>query len=93
MNTTLYASRSDKAVWFSGRLHQGNRVGILPPVTVVENIDTIEVTNVDMTFLGHSYIGDAEALLYDMNLLITDNKRPEDRVRLSKVDNYWRIDS
>jgi esterase/lipase superfamily enzyme len=46
-NTTLYISSSDKALDVSVKIHQNQRLGYCPPVSVVEGINTIEVTNID----------------------------------------------
>jgi hypothetical protein len=35
-----------------------------PPVTVVPDIDTIEVSTSPPTLLGHGYYAEAEAVLY-----------------------------
>lgn len=93
MRTTLYVSKKDLALGASEWLYDTDRVGLLPPVTVVDKVDTVEVTNVDLTLLGHSYIGDEEALLYDMKELINSNTSPEKRIRLEKVANYWKFNS
>lgn len=46
--TTLYVSPIDKALEASKLLHGYPRVGLTPPVTVVEDIETVEVTNFDL---------------------------------------------
>ena len=89
--TTLYVSRKDRALGASSWLHHTDRVGLMPPATVVRDIDTIEVSSVDVTQLGHSYIGDADALLYDMRTLIMNNTPPDKRIRLSKVNDHWKF--
>jgi len=54
--TTLYVSKRDRAVEASRWLHHFARAGVMPPTLVVPGIDTINVTNVDLTMLGHGYI-------------------------------------
>ncbi len=85
---TLYVSEKDNAVEASSWLHQYPRAGFTPPVTTVYGIDTIEVKNIDLTILGHSYFAEAEAVLYDMHSLLSNNLPPEQRARLvRKVNN------
>jgi esterase/lipase superfamily enzyme len=93
--TTLYVSAKDKALATSGIIHDYPRVGFYPPITVVEGIDTVEVSNIDLTLLGHGYYGDARDLLQDMHELLIDNTSPERRFGLQAVpvgtQTYWRI--
>ena len=93
--TTLYASAKDRALAMSKFLQDATRAGFTPPITVVPGIDTVEVTDIDVTLLGHGYYGDAEAVLYDMSQLLTANAEPAIRPRLRAVVGtdgpYWRI--
>jgi hypothetical protein len=56
----------DRAVEASRWLHQFPRVGLAPPLTVIEGLDTISVTNEDLTLLGHGYVAEARDVLIDM---------------------------
>lgn len=92
--TTLYVSAEDKPLELSGWLHNFQRVGKAPPVSVFPNIDTIAVDEIDISTLGHSYFAEAEALLYDIYSLINTNSSPENRQRLrlsknEKGQNFW----
>jgi hypothetical protein len=49
----------------------------MPPTLVLPGIDTINVTDVDLTMLGHGYIADARAVLTDMHALITRGAPPD----------------
>lgn len=93
--TTLYVSQRDKAVELSKWIHDYPRVGFAPPVSVIEGIDTISVTNVDLTMLGHGYVGEAREVLADMHSLIFSNEPPERRFSLTEVPNdgrrYWAL--
>jgi hypothetical protein len=60
-------------------LHDYPRAGYTPPVTVVPGIDTIEVSNIDLTFLGHGYVAEARPILSDMHSLIAEDKSPDNR--------------
>lgn len=91
--TTLYVSNKDKALATSGIIHDKPRLGFFPPITVVKGIDTVEVSNIDLTFLGHGYYADARDLLQDMYYLLIDNKSPEERFGLQEKEEngqtYW----
>jgi esterase/lipase superfamily enzyme len=91
--TTLYISAKDKALATSGIIHDHPRVGFFPPITVVDGIDTVEVSNIDLTLLGHGYFADAYPVLYDMRELLIHNTSPERRLRLQQAQengkNYW----
>ncbi len=93
--TTLYVSAKDKALATSGLIHNAPRIGFFPPITVVDGIDTIEVSNIDLTLLGHGYFADARDVLQDMHELLKGNTPPNHRfgLRSIQVDNqqYWAI--
>lgn len=94
--TTLYVSARDRAVEASEWLHKYARAGLLPPICVAPGIDTINVTNVDLSWLGHGYIGEARDLLHDINQLIRKNTPPGERLGLREQktdtgDKYWLI--
>jgi esterase/lipase superfamily enzyme len=94
--TTLYISPKDVAVAASEWLHDFNRVGLCPPVTIVPGIDTIEVPKFDLLSLGHAYFAEAAAVLHDMFDLILLDVSPEHRQRLERVTLedggvYWRL--
>jgi esterase/lipase superfamily enzyme len=94
--TTLYASSRDRAVEASHWLHHFPRVGLMPPVCVVSEIDTIGVSSVDMTLLGHGYVAEARAVLSDIYQLIRTGAPPSHRFGLceEQTDNgerYWLI--
>lgn len=93
--TTLYVSAKDKALATSGIIHREPRVGFFPPITVMDGIDTVEVSNIDMTLLGHGYFADARALLQDIHELLTHNTSPDKRLGLRSrqegSQTYWQI--
>jgi len=94
--TTLYVSRSDLAVEMSRWLHEFTRVGLTPPICIVPDIDTINVTNVDLTRLGHGYVGEARDVLKDMHDLFLHGTAPEHRFGLRSMvsdqgKRYWSI--
>jgi esterase/lipase superfamily enzyme len=94
--TTMYVSRGDRAVEASRWLHKFSRVGLTPPICIVPSIDTINVTNVDLTRLGHGYVGEARDVLHDMHALIVHGTPPNNRFGLKetlseKGKRYWTI--
>jgi hypothetical protein len=44
---------------------------------VVPGIDTINVSNVDLTLLGHGYVAEARDVLQDMHRLMREDSPPE----------------
>ena len=96
--TTLYVSARDRAVASSTLVHDAPRVGFTPPVTVVPGIDTVEVTNVDVSLLGHGYFAEARDLLHDIHDLLVQGAPPERRFGLRTTATadgrrYWVIGS
>lgn len=83
---TLYVSTRDFAVEASRWLHNFPRAGLMPPVLVAPGIDTINVTNVDLTQLGHGYIAEARDVLADIHGLIHRDTPPEHRFGLRAMD-------
>ncbi|HEX8172970.1 MAG TPA: alpha/beta hydrolase [Thermoanaerobaculia bacterium] len=94
--TTLYVSERDRAVEASRWLHHFPRAGLIPPVLVLPEIDTINVTNADLTMLGHGYVAAARDVLTDMHALIRHGHPPQDRFGLREArtetdEQYWLI--
>jgi esterase/lipase superfamily enzyme len=94
--TTLYISKKDKALWASSLIHKNSRAGFSPPVTIVPAIDTIDVSNTDLSLIGHGYCMEDRDVLRDMYDLLADNKDPDDRDRLvpkkQESEKYWSIE-
>ncbi len=96
--TTMYVSARDRAVEASKWLHGYPRAGLAPPVTVTPGVDTVKVTSVDVTLLGHGYFAEVRALLTDMHALITKGLAPSERFSLREATNqdgetYWEFDA
>jgi esterase/lipase superfamily enzyme len=94
--TTMYVSSKDKALWGSKVVHQYPRAGYQPPITIVDGVDTVDVSRIDVDFLGHSYIAEAKDLLDDMFSLMVGNLPPNRRLGLNHaVDpaglSYWKM--
>ena len=94
--TTLYVSRGDRAVEASRWLHKFPRVGLTPPTLVLPGIDTVSVTNADLTMLGQGYVAEARDVLHDMHALIRHGAPPRERFGLQESMNeegklFWLI--
>ena len=63
----------------------------MPPATVVPGIDTLDVTLVNLTSLGHAYIAEEITVLQDMHALIAYNTPPNRRSHIipSESREYW----
>ena len=72
---TLYASSNDEAIKLSKKVHAYPRAGESgPDIVVVPGLDTIDVSNVDTSLLGHSYFAEKRTVISDLFYLIRDGK-------------------
>jgi len=77
---TLYASSNDEALAMSKRVHGYPRAGESGPgLVVVPGIDTIDVSSVDTSLIGHSYYGSNDTVIADMIGLLRDASPPDHR--------------
>lgn len=68
---TLYASSKDRALAASKQVHGYPRAGdSRPSLLLLPGIDTIDVSDVDTSLLGHSYYGSCRQILDDISVLI-----------------------
>lgn len=93
---TLYASARDRALLMSRAFHNFQRLGETEPdLLVSDGIDTIDASLVDTSLLGHSYIGDAQSIVADLQALVVSGKRPLERAGLQTLQHdalrYWSI--
>jgi esterase/lipase superfamily enzyme len=92
---TLYASSNDRALKASKEVHGFRRAGdSAPEVLVIPGIDTIDVSTVDTSLLGHSYVGDNCSVLSDMQRLLRKREPPDRRASLQRKEKgpglaYW----
>ncbi len=92
---TLYASENDMALNFSSTLHGGvPRAGTAgPDILVVPGLDTIDMSQVETDFLGHSYYGDDEAVILDLLSLFWRGSPPTERCGMQPAEKnqkaYW----
>lgn len=92
---TLYASSKDKPVWLSEVVHGYPRAGRIPPVTLAEGLDTVDASDLEATFLGHSDFATERPLLQDLFSLLKASLEPRERLGLEAVTTeggaYWRL--
>jgi esterase/lipase superfamily enzyme len=93
--TTLYVSSKDKVVKIGSWLDRYKLVGYVPPHTIVNKIDTVDVSSIqyDLIELGHSYLG-AEAVLDDISQVLWYSATPRRRGLIYRTENgrpYWSI--
>lgn len=93
---TLYASSDDQALIASKGVHGYPRAGESgDSIVVVEGIDTIDVSGIDLSLLGHSYYGDSESILRDLYEVIRSRLPARQRPALvpKQVGTlvYWQL--
>ncbi len=79
-NYSLYASSEDKALKQSERMHDVARAGQGgKDLIVLDGMDSIDVSEIDTSLLGHSYYGDIQQVIMDMYHLIFNGLRANKR--------------
>lgn len=91
---TLYASSNDEALVLSKQVHGYPRAGDTGDgLVVIPGIETIDVSAVDTSLLGHNYYGDNATVISDMIDLVRNSKSARERSWLETVplDDllYW----
>jgi esterase/lipase superfamily enzyme len=91
---TLYASSNDLALKASATFQGYQRAGdTQPSVVVVDGVDTIDVSALDTSLLGHSYFGDQRSVITDLYYLLRDGLDPARRAGLRTAgqppNRYW----
>ena len=91
---TLYASSKDRALLASVKVNGETRAGLAGKKMVIANrIETIDASEIDTDFLGHSYYGDSRILLTDIALIIGSSMRAKTRPLLEsrpeKTPSHW----
>jgi esterase/lipase superfamily enzyme len=93
---TLYASSNDEALIASRQVHGYRRAGESgDAMVVVPGGDTVDVSGIDTSFIGHSYYGNNSTVLADLFELIRDSKPPDQRKWLQAMQlgtlKYWKF--
>jgi esterase/lipase superfamily enzyme len=94
--TTLYVSRRDRALEASSWTHSFPRAGYGPPISVLPGIDTVEVTNIDVSALRHGYVAEQEHVLFDIAMMLRKDTPPSIRPRLREAGEgekrHWMLE-
>jgi esterase/lipase superfamily enzyme len=93
---TLYASSNDRALIASKIVHGYPRAGESGRgMVIVDGVETVDVSNVDCSLLGHSYYGDSASVLTDLALVLRGKRPTLDRSWLtpdqSRGGTFWRF--
>lgn len=91
---TLYASSKDRALVASRNVHGYPRAGESGDnLVIVEDVDTIDVTEIDTSLLGHNYYGDSDSIVADIYQVLHKGEPASNRPRLEasfiKQLRYW----
>jgi len=91
---TMYGSRYDQALLSSQSLHRYPRAGLIGSHAIADGVDTVDVSDVDPTFLHHSYLVSATELENDVSALLS-GQYPPGRARLHAVgqgaNRFWQL--
>ncbi|QDV83206.1 alpha/beta hydrolase [Planctomycetes bacterium TBK1r] len=95
-HVTLYASSDDQALIASKQVHGYPRAGESgDDIVVVPGVETIDVSGIDLSLLGHSYYGDAPSMLQDLYQLVRNRlpatQRPQLIPRPLGALTYWQL--
>ena len=93
---TLYASSNDFALDKSKLIHDFPRLGLSgPDLAIVAGVDTVDASDVDTSFMGHSYFAENTSVLSDLLELFKNRQGPPKRPRLresKKGDGvFWKV--
>ena len=92
--TTLYASANDEALRLSKRYQGYQRACYVhPQIVVTPGVDSIDVSAVDTSLLGHSYYGDNTSVISDIARLLRTGSPPDRRCGIQAAGDallrYW----
>jgi len=90
-HVTLYVSKNDEALKISSSIHGDvPRAGdASKSILVVSGMETVDVSGVDTSFTGHSYIAENRTVLSDVYCMIRGAARAATRCRLVSRGRYW----
>lgn len=91
---TLYASSNDEALAASRKIHGAPRAGDSgSELVIIPGMETIDVSAVDTSLLGHSYYGENATVLADLLYLVREGKPAGQRTWLERMTReglpYW----
>ena len=90
---SIYASDKDVALWLSRFINGKDRAGTIVPVTLIPGADTIDVSKIDLSKLGHGYVAEARPVITDMHEQMHWAKPPLERSGLMRTPKllYWQL--
>ena len=93
---TIYASDHDEALATSEKLHTYKRLGQGGKDIFTSALcDTVDASKVDLSTVGHSYIGDNTYVLHDLATLLKSNTAPKNRPGLTSIISnklpFWQL--
>lgn len=93
---TLYASSNDKALKLSKKIHAYSRAGdSKPDMMIYSGIESIDASNVETDFIGHSYYAESKSVLSDIFDIIKNGSKANARFGLEslagKNGKYWKF--
>lgn len=94
---TLYASSNDKPLKASKAIHaKYPRIGDSEnEVAIIDGIETIDASQINTSFLGHSYFASDKSLIKDISRIINNKSRANDRTGLKEIQSelgkYWKL--
>jgi esterase/lipase superfamily enzyme len=89
---TLLVSPDDRPVFLSRWKHQYDRVGYVPPITIVEGIETIKVDGFGLLDLGHGYFASAGPVILDIRETIETGRPASERKIPQAFKDHFVID-
>lgn len=85
-SVTLYASSRDRALLASTKIHGHDRAGLAGDhLVVMDGLDTIDVSEIDTSLIGHSYYGDHPELIKDLRALVELSQPAAKRKWLTRI--------
>ncbi len=93
---TLYASSNDRALMASRLIHGYSRAGESGDnLVVIPGIETVDVSQMDHSFLGHSYYGSSGPVLRDLQAIFRGESpvrsRPWLQIDEQHQTKFWRL--
>ncbi len=101
---TLYACSGDTALKASRQLHRDpdkpwvriERAGDSNKPLICDDVQTIDVSAVDTSFMGHSYYGSNQTVLTDLLYLLKRDRQPAAcpwlQPAITRAGTYWKMD-
>ncbi|MDO6142745.1 alpha/beta hydrolase [Paenarthrobacter aurescens] len=93
--TTMYVSKWDGALALAKALQTSDRAGFSPPVTVLPDIDTVQVRSFDLSTFGHGYYAKARGVIADMQSVLLGLGQNQERIQMRAEppsdDVFWAI--